>query len=392
MVTLADSEQCTGCMACEQSCPRQCIKKTKDKLGNIYPRIDYRSCIECGKCMDSCPELQKHRISFQPCRKAYAVWSLDASSRSSSASGGAATEFYKVALAGNYWICGVEYLNDFHVVHTLSKQLSSVQNYRQSKYVYSECEEIYGAVQQKLKKNEKVLFISLPCKVAGLLSFLGKAYDNLLTVDIVCHGTPPHQQLAEHIKSIDPMKRAKKLRFRFENEFVFRLSSDEDGIIYHNAGRQDMYLAAFLEGLNYRPACYSCSYAQAKRIADLTICDFWGLGTEIPFPYPYIGAVSAVMIHSDHGADFFEECRPYLFAEERPSWEVIKGNAQLKYPSPKHPYREEFENMYIEYGFEKAVKRVLKTEIMKDKTLLRKRMMRQRLKRAAGIILEKYRG
>ena len=72
--------------------------------------------------------------------------------------------------------------------------------------------------------------------------------------------------------------------------------TDNNKILYSKIGRQDNYLAAFLEGLNYRPSCYNCSYARPERISDITIGDFWGLGAEIPWNYPYTGSISAVLI------------------------------------------------------------------------------------------------
>ena len=93
------------------------------------------------------------------------------------------------------------YEEEYHVRHFLTKDQKDISAFRQSKYVYSETENIYGQIKGAAEEKRKVLFISLPCKVAGLYSFLGdKLAENLLTVDIVCHGTPPYAQLKEHIK------------------------------------------------------------------------------------------------------------------------------------------------------------------------------------------------
>lgn len=391
MIALVEHDQCNGCMACAQICPKHCIGQMKDELGNIYPVIDRNICVECGKCVSVCPELQKEEIEFRNIRKAYAVWSVDAESRASSTSGGAAAEFYLNAVNQGYWICGVEYTDDFHVVHTLSKELSGIRKYKQSKYVYSETGEVYRAIRERLNREEKVLFISLPCKVGGLLSYLGKVYENLVTVDIVCHGTPAHQQFHEHIRNVDKMRRAEKLRVRYENEYVFQLIDSDGDIVYSRTGRQDTYLAAFLEGLNYRTSCYSCSYAKPKRISDITICDFWGLGSEKPFNHPYSGAVSAVLINSDKGASFFESCKERFFVEERPIEEAVKGNAQLNVPTSVHPKRELFEKKYIDTGFEVAVKETLCEEMRKDKLLLHNRQIRKILRKMAGIVIPRYR-
>lgn len=391
MITLADKQNCTGCMACLQTCHMKCITVREDDIGNLYPYIDRDSCIECGSCEKVCPEIS---INQKECLKkpdqAYAVWSLNTSSRSVSTSGGAAAEFYESALNQGYWICGVKYEKQYHVRHFLTKERKDISAFRQSKYVYSETEDIYRQIKDLLQKKEKVLFISLPCKVAGLYSFLGgKLEGKLLTVDIVCHGTPSYAQLMEHIKKVATLNRG-KLTFRKNNEYIFEVT-DNNETLYSRIGRQDNYLAAFLEGLNYRPSCYNCSYAKPERISDITIGDFWGLGAEIPWNHPYTGSISAVLINTEKGRKFWDECSDRFFSEERSVEEAVKGNAQLNHPTPVHPKRAEFEALYKQKGFEEAVQICLKDEIKQDRKKQDKVQFRRKLRKIAGIVIPRYR-
>lgn len=323
--------------------------------------------------------------------QAYAAWSLNPECRKSSASGGAAAEFYIRALEQGYWICGAEYGSDLRVVHTLTRDASAVERFKQSKYVSSDVCAVYEQIRSRLEDGENVLMISLPCKIAGLLGYLGKRYDNLLTVDIVCHGTPSAKLLKDHIDYVAPGPGNYKLRFRQDNEFMFLLEK-ENAPVYRKIGRTDTYLAAFLEGLSYRPSCYQCSYASPKRISDITICDFWGLGTEIPFDHPYTGAISAVLVNSENGRRFFEECRERLFTEERPVTEAIRGNAQLNAPTSPHPKRAEFEKLCTECGFEAAVSMLLGEEMNAAKKEIQRRLLRSRARKLAGLFLKRYRG
>ncbi len=391
MEYLISKGQCTGCMACLQACPKQCIKTKKDNLGHIYPMLQNEQCINCNICKKVCPVLTKSNFDFQAIKKAYAVWSLNSKERKSSASGGVASEFYRYALKQNYYICGVQYQDNYYAEHRLSKDLKDISKYKQSKYVFSDSSNIYKRIKSLLDNDEKVLFISLPCKVAGLMGYLGKQYKNLITVDIVCHGTPSYQNLQEHIKTVTNGKYTDKLQFRMDNEFLFSMNLGNKNI-YSKIGRQDMYLAAFLEGINYRESCYQCSYAIDKRISDITICDFWGLGQEIPFEHPYSGAVSAVLINNEVGQKFFNDCCENFFVEERTVEEAVKGNAQLNYPTPEHKKRKQFEELYEQRGFEKAVYHCLKSEIKEDKKELSKRLVRHNLRRLAGIFIKRYRG
>ena len=389
MVFLSETDKCTGCMACFVGCPEQAITISTDAMGNCYPNIQQELCINCGKCQKICPELNP--ISGRESKRAYAVWSLDPECRKRSASGGAASEFYEEALKQGYWICGAEYTSEGSVIHSITREPEAIGRYRQSKYVFSEMIEVYRQIKSKLEAGEKVLVISLPCKVAGILGYLGKRYDNLLTADIVCHGTPPKKLLREHVTNIAPEAKQYSIQFREDNEYLFNLRT-EGKLVYSKIGRTDMYLAAFLEGLSYRSACYNCNWAQPKRISDLTVCDFWGLGTEIPFDHPYTGSVSAVLINSEKGQTFFDVCRKNLFVEERPVFEAVKGNTQLNVPTQKHPKQELFKALYEKIGFDEAVKEILGKEIRLERKLVFRRKLYRVLRKMAGLFIKRYRG
>ena len=389
MIQLAAAEKCTGCMACVIACPCSAIAVAQDTLGGQYPEIDVSKCVGCGKCQKVCPEL--HPIPARQSSKAFAVWSLNPENRKTSASGGAASVLYEKALEQGYWICGAEYLPDGRVIHTLAKDKSAIARYKQSKYVFSETGKVYSEIKNHLDAGEKVMMISLPCKIAGLAGYLQKTYENLITVDIVCHGTPSGKLLTDHIQVVAPDIEEFGLFFRQDNEFMFRLERDGK-VKYRKIGRTDTYLAAFLEGLSYRESCYHCNYAKNQRISDITICDFWGLGTEIPFHHPYTGAISAVLINTERGQLLFNDCRELLFAEERPVREAVKGNAQLNEPTHRPGNRDEFIKLYQRYGFESTVKMLLRPKMKAAQKQLRYRQMRKGVRKLAGVFIKRYRG
>lgn len=389
MIQLSDKKNCTGCMACVQACAKGAIHIEPDMMGHMMPVIDHGKCVNCSKCQHACPELNAQ--SYQMPKRAYAVWSLDHALRKRSASGGAAAEFYNYAIRSGYWICGAEYDENCRVILTVSNEQHRIERYQQSKYVYSDSRTVYAQIKALLLRNERVLFISLPCRVAGLLSYLGRKYSNLITVDIVCHGTPSSKDFIEHIGRKTSDLQGIRVDFREENVYQFCLKKSGK-TVYCRTGRTDPYLAAFLEGLNYRESCYACSYAKPRRVSDITICDFWGLGQEIPFDHPYSGAVSAVLINTESGQLFFDQIKPQLFFEERPVSEAIRGNAQLNAPTPKHEKREMFEHLYQSRGFEAAVKQCLRKEIRNEQKRIIRDESRKALRRFAGLFMKRYRG
>ena len=50
MLEIRNAEECCGCHACAAVCMRNCISMKTDEEGFLYPDIDYKNCINCGKC------------------------------------------------------------------------------------------------------------------------------------------------------------------------------------------------------------------------------------------------------------------------------------------------------------------------------------------------------
>lgn len=361
---LISRDICTGCMACVNACNKECIDIILDDYGNEYPKINNTLCVSCGNCRKACPKINS--VSFYKPSNAYACWSLSNQIRSISASGGVAAEFYRYAINYGYYICGSKYFDSYRVGHYITNDSNEIQKFQSSKYVFSQTKNVYKEIKSILDTGGKVLFISLPCKVAGLISYLGRKYDNLVTIDIVCHGVPPYKQLREHIDHVDLNRESNILKFRKDNQFVFQLLNDNREV-YSRTGRIDSYLAAFLEGINYRESCYTCEYACNNRVGDITIGDFWGLGIDKPFNHPYTGSISVVIINTEKGRSFFNEASENLFVEEREVEEAVKWNAQLQHPTYRHKLRDEFLQSVSNTNFDVSANAVLYRIIQKAK-------------------------
>ncbi len=328
--------QCTGCEACFNICPKQCIYKRKGELGHIYPEIDYNKCIQCGLCFQICPAVQT--VNFHYPLKAYAAWSKDENDYKTSTSGGAASVFSQAIIqeGGIVYGCTADGLNIHHIRVTDHEKLPLLKG---SKYVQSQIGDCYKLVQKDLKSDQKVLFIGTPCQCAGLKSFLRKEYEQLITVDLICHGVPPISILEQHAenKLHCPKNEVETVRFREGTECILTLASKNNKYI-NNLWKQryeDAYYNAFMDGFTYRDSCYQCKFAQINRCTDITIGDFWGLGEKTPFTVSHPFGVSVLLPCTKKGMNFINSLNNSLFLFERGIKEPEEGNDQLRNPKRK---------------------------------------------------------
>ena len=212
-----------------------------------------------------------------------------------------------------------------------------------------------------------VLFIGVPCQVAGLYGFLKKEYDNLTTVDIICHGMPPATYLEQHIKSIEDKKKeyTHKLFFRDPKYYTYTFTlKNNNGKEFYNKKvlTRDNYQLGYHRALIYRENCYSCNYARKERISDLTIGDFSGLGNIAPVNYDTRN-VSCILQNTQKGKSLLLNLGTAISMQERPVREAFDFEKQLKSPSIKHNHRMVFETEYrIHKNYEKAANFALKEE------------------------------
>lgn len=352
MINLCDNvENCSGCGVCEIVCPFNAISLREDKLARIIPLIDENKCRNCGLCEDKCHAIDFPQLYYpQAC---YAAIVSDEQIYSTTSSGGMGTVFAEEMLNKVGIVYGAAFVAPTHVRHVRVKNIEEMDRLKGSKYVFSNTNGIFKNVLQDLESANRVLFIGTPCQISALKKYLGKDYDNLITVDLICHGTPPEKYFSEHISSMVKNRKITDVSFR-KKTWHLCIESDQD-ILYKRASDEDTYFTAFLKGVIFRENCYSCRYAQIERCADITIGDFWGLGeTRLPSK-----AKSIVLVNTNKGMNFWNEVSPRLDYEKRTIEEGKKGNSQLNMPSIKPNERFVFEKTYDFYrneGFEKAMK------------------------------------
>lgn len=357
---ICKKEECTACSACINICPKSAIRLIPDKLNRTIALIDDKLCINCGLCVKSCPN--NLNLSYRYPKRCYAAWSRHGKTQKHAASGGVATEFYNYAIQNDGICAGVKYTDSFELEYEIARDETSLHDYMGSQYVQANVGDIYRRVKTCLRQGKMAVFVGTPCQVAGLKAFLGEEYDNLITVDIVCHGVPPFQYLKEYMGQ-KTSNLATKASFRGINNFFLTFYKD-DTVLYKKSAKEDEYFIAFLDALTYRSNCYFCRYARPERVSDITIGDFWGLDRN-SLKIKCTGRISCVLINTEKGEGFWEKVSSQLEFEERKIEEALSYNGQLTHPSQIHQERNWFEEKYLTEGFAKAVM----TKSVRDKII-----------------------
>ncbi len=350
---ICEAARCMGCFACMNACPKDAIAASEDAMGRTVPHIDAGKCVSCGLCRAVCPEVNRPKLSRAPA--AYAVWSRDGADRARSSSGGAAAVFAKEVIKGGGIAIGCA-VEDGCARHAVIERAEDVDRLRGSKYVQSEIGLVYRGVKAALSEGREVVFFGTPCQAAGLRGYLRGHEDGLVTVDLICHGTPPARYLREHVQTAAPGWDVTRFAFRGDRDWKLTLYDGGD-VVYSRGRARDAYFAAFMGGLTYRGNCYDCPYKRPERAGDLTVGDFWGLDRRT-LKNPYDGKISLVLPNTPKGAAFLERCKPALFWEARRFEEAANGKqGDLIAPNKPPKGRAAFEASYPKEGFERAVRR-----------------------------------
>lgn len=396
---ICNHKECTGCYACLSVCPHSCISMQEDDYGELHPVVDEDKCVHCNACIKTCPCNNQKEVSLP--RKCYASWITDKEKRCICASGGIGTILGEYVIRYKQGVVfGTAYDEVFIPRITYTEAIEGLKKFKGSKYVQSIVgKNTYKDVRDFLKKGRFVLFVGTPCQIAGLKSFLRKDYENLITVDLICHGVSPTKYFKEEISHIveeNGIKDLCDIRFRGNdninsflsfwdtikgksNNFALTLWHLVEGKkmrCYRRSALTDYYLRGFLLGVTLRENCYTCRYATPERISDITIGDFIGLGKKKKFPYSPRN-VSSVTLNTAKSECFYKEVSEKmleLINIERDYTERLEYKPSLIEPYARHPLSSQFKNAYLEGGYLFASRKVLESEI---KTGVKKEKMQE---------------
>ena len=310
MIELYDKEDCTGCSACTNICPRGCITMNADSEGFLYPKVNTEMCVDCGLCEEVCPMLNKplpHEIIA-----VYGAKNKDDSVRFASSSGGMFTLFAEDVIKEDGVVVGAALDENHTVKHCIVDSLDDLQKLRGSKYVQSIIGDTYAKIRSLLRSGKKVLFTGTPCQIAGLKRFLIKPFSNLITIDVVCHGVPSPKVYRKHLAEIEKtagepitcVKFRDKSNGWKQGETLFFTEHSRIGA----PKRQEPFMRLFLNNLIIRPSCSDCAFNNKRSLADITIADYWGIDKQFP-EFDDDKGVTLVIVNTEAGQAVFDNIK-----------------------------------------------------------------------------------
>ncbi len=395
MINIQHKQDCCGCLSCVQRCPKQCISIYEDEEGFLYPKVDNSICIDCGLCEQVCPVL--NQAEERKPIEVYAAKNPNEEIRKESSSGGIFTLLAEQTIDAGGVVFGVKWNEHFEAVHAYTETKEGLVDFRGSKYVQSQTGDTFKQAEEFLKQGRQVLYSGTPCQIVALKLYLKKEYDNLLTIDIICHGTPSpgvfRWYLSEELQMTAARQNNKKTKFsnpssitsiakadilakeqgfkikdiRFRDKqfgwkkysFVLTLESHSSiqnkEISISSPINENTFLRGFLRDIYLRPSCYACPSKSGKSRSDITLADYWGIQSIMPELDDDRG-VSAVIINSTKGQNALNSTDAELYIA---SYENICANNPSLLFSCKIPEKRIIFFSYTQRSFHEHLNKLL---------------------------------
>lgn len=362
---------CTGCRACELICPSNCISMTADAEGFLYPEIDEKRCVRCGKCQEVCVGNKPQEETSDFSKLTFAAWNKDLEIKKDSSSGGVFYALAEQVLAVGGIVYGAAFADDFEVRHRKIETIKELPALMGSKYVQSDTGKTYRLVLENLKSGQVVLYSGTPCQISALQHFVGNYGKKLITVSVICHGVPSPDVWRKYIllkKGQYAENDVRKISFRDKSYGWkdFGIYMEFEQYSYLQSHREDLYMQGFLQNLFLRPSCYQCPAKGFSAGADLIMGDFWGIHEEIPEVDTDLG-VSAVIVCTSKGLELWNRVRDSISFLDTSYDAVCRHNHALEHSVPRNSNRDSFfEDLAYTGLIEETIKKHTKSAIIPD--------------------------
>lgn len=353
--------ECCGCSACEQACTQHAIYLKPNAEGFLYPVLNDALCVECGICKKVCP--YDNEVNGNEPIGVFATISTSEEILNKSSSGGMFRTLADHILENGGAVCGCIFDDAFRAVHKVSTEQDIVNKMQGSKYVQSDMGDTFKDVKARIEGGQTVLFTGTPCQTDGLKRFLQNDYDNLFTVDLVCHGVPSPFLLQEYLNQ-ESKENGSITDLRFRNKERNGWCS-QGSVTFHTKNKEktktitpfkdSYYNLYYLENCVSRLSCYSCPYANQKRVADITIGDYWNIDEKLAYNEIKKG-VSLLLVNTEKGQELFCGIKDNIKAYETDLNHAQKGNSNIIKCADKPAKRDYIYKKILENGYKQAVK------------------------------------
>ena len=362
-IEITQNSYCCGCSACAEICPKKCIEMVTDNEGFWYPNIDENKCSDCHLCMKVCPVINVPKVE-EKIPKAFAAYACDGKIRMESSSGGLFTVLAEEIIKSGGTVFGAVFDDDFKVCHIGSDKIEDLKKMRGSKYIQSRTFGTYNEVEKLLKENKLVLYSGTGCQIAGLVNFLRKEYDNLYTIDVLCHGVPSLKVWEKYLSWQEKIASSKVMHVFFRNKIsgwkVYSIN-----LLFDNSTKyikrfyDDPYMKLFLNDICLRPSCHNCGFKSLSRCSDITLGDFWGIENIAPDMDDNKGT-SIVLVHSKKGEKLLNKIKHLLKIKEVDANQALPDTMDSRKSVKAHYNRDKLFAMLNDNSIDELVKLVEK--------------------------------
>lgn len=199
-ISTLEKSRCYSCRSCFLSCPTGAIEMAENNEGFFYPQVNFEKCVDCGICAVRCPAMNRFPTYGNGLQECFAMVNKNHDVLMSSTSGGVFYQLaYKIIENGGV-VFGAAYDECMNVCQTLADSLEKIKPLQGSEYVFCDTGNSFFIAKKYLYEGKQVLYSGSPCQIAGLKAFLGGDFENLFTVDIICHGTPSQKLFRKYLE------------------------------------------------------------------------------------------------------------------------------------------------------------------------------------------------
>lgn len=355
-------DACTGCKMCGDVCSKNSISFCEDGEGFFYPAVNRETCVDCGICSKKCPAFNLY-VSDKT-ETVYSAYASDEAKKDSGSSGGI---FFLVAteiLNESGVVYGAAFDEELKLRHRRIDSFEQLRPLCKSKYLQSDCSDIYNNVMADLIDGKKVLFVGTPCQCQAIKNFLtDKLLENLLLVDFVCHGVPNQKLFDENLVwNQRKFGTVKSIEFRYKGKKV--LHPQTLNMVYEKNGKiksvlrmhfQDPFYFGFQKHITLRPSCYQCQWAKPERCSDITLADFWGI-EKAKLGLDSKNGVSCLLLNTEKGYAMFARIQRYLDGVHSLSIDfAVKNNECFSVATKKLKNRDAFFEDWNKMGYDAVV-------------------------------------